>query len=179
MPKITVAGHPLHPMLIVVPAALIPFGFVLDAMYRKTRKESYANAAYYSLVGGLAGGVAAGVAGAMDYMAIKPETDVKRTANVHALLNSGALVATAANVLGRKDSLDHQGGSFALSAIAALGVLVSSWYGGRLVYEQGMRVEGVDPVGDAAEAKLPGDDAIADAFKAGEKLVTLSGPLLR
>lgn len=179
MPKSTVAGHPLHPMLIVVPAALIPFGFVLDAMYRKTRKDSYSNAAYYSLVGGLAGGVAAGVAGAMDYMTIQPETEVKRTANVHALLNSGALVATAVNVFGRKDDRDHRGGSLALSAIAALGVLTSSWFGGRLVYEQGMRVKGVDPVGYAAEAKLPGDDAIANAFKASEKLLTSSGPLTR
>lgn len=179
MPKMTVAGHPLHPMLIVVPAALIPFGFVLDAMYRKTRKDSYSNAAYYSLVGGLAGGVAAGVAGAMDYMTIRPDTEVKRTANVHALLNSGALVATAANVIGRKNDRDHRGGSLALSAIAALGVLASSWFGGRLVYEQGMRVEGVDPVGYAAETKLPGDDAIANAFKASEKLLTASGPLTR
>lgn len=179
MPKSTVAGHPLHPMLIVVPAALIPFGFVLDAMYRKTGDESYANAAYYSLVGGLAGGVAAGVAGAMDYLTIQRGSEVKRTANTHALLNIGALAATAANVAGRKNIPDHQGGSLALSAAAALGVLVSSWFGGKLVYEQGMRVEGVDPVGNAPEAKLPGDDFIVKAMDASERLVTTSGPMTR
>jgi uncharacterized membrane protein len=103
MPKSTLAGHPLHPMLIVAPAALIPFGFILDAMARSTDNDDYANAAYYSLAGGLIGGIAAGVAGAMDYMAIESETDVKRTANVHAMLNGGALALTAANVALRRN----------------------------------------------------------------------------
>src|SRR5690349_20366816 len=101
MPISTFAGHPLHPMLIVAPAALIPFGFILDAMHRSTKKDSYANAAYYSLTGGLVGGVAAATAGIMDYLTIEPQTDVKRTANVHAMLNSGALALTTANLLMR------------------------------------------------------------------------------
>lgn len=157
MSQSTVAGHPLHPMLIVVPAALIPFGFILDAMYRSTGKESYSNAAYYSLVGGLAGGLAAGVAGAMDYLTIAPGTDVKRTANVHASLNGGALV---------------------LSALSVLGVAVSGWFGARMVYEQGMRVEGLSPVAQAPEVKLPFDELVHRAMTAQEKTVPPSGPVL-
>lgn len=176
MPRSTLAGHPLHPMLIVAPAALLPFGFILDAMHQATGKPSYANAAYYSLVGGLIGGLAAGAAGAMDYMTIRPETDVKRTANVHASLNGAALAVTAANVLARRDQPDHAGGSLALSAIAALGVLVSGWFGGRMVYEQGMRVEGVSPVEHAPELKLPGDEAVARALLAAESRVPAGGP---
>lgn len=179
MPKSTLAGHPLHPMVIVVPAALIPFGFVLDAMYRSTGKESYSNAAYYSLVGGLAGGVAAGITGAMDYLTIEPETDIKRTANVHASLNGAALVLTAVNVLSRRNQPDHQGGSLALSALSALGVAVSGWFGARMVYEQGMRVEGVSPVAYAPEIKPPLDDSIHDAMMAQEKFAPSSGPVLQ
>lgn len=177
MPKSTVAGHPLHPMLIVAPAALIPFGFILDAMYRSTGKESYSNAAYYSLVGGLVGGVAAGVAGAMDYMTIQSETNVKRTANIHATLNGGALALTAANVLSRKNNPDHEGGSLALSALAALGVLVSGWFGAEMVYEQGMRVKDISPIQHAPELKLPGDDAIHDALVRSEQYMTNRGPV--
>jgi uncharacterized membrane protein len=178
MPKATFAGHPLHPMLVVAPAALIPFGFILDAMYRATGNERYADAAYYSLMGGLAGGLAAGAAGAMDYLTIQPETDIKRTANLHATLNGGALTLTAANLLARKNKPDHRGGSLALSAIAALGVLVSGWFGGRMVYEQGMRVKGVSPVEQAPELKLPGSDAVEHAMLREEKLMPASGPLL-
>jgi uncharacterized membrane protein len=178
MPKSTVAGHPLHPMLIVAPAALIPFGFIMDAMHRATGKESYSNAAYYSLVGGLLGGLAAGTAGAMDYLDIESKTDVKRTANLHATLNSGALVLTAANLMQRRNKPEHRGGSLALSAIAALGVVISGWFGGRMVYEQGMRVKGVSPIDHAPEAKLPGDEKVTRAMLAEENFIPSTGPVL-
>jgi uncharacterized membrane protein len=173
MPKSTLAGHPLHTMPIVAPAALLPFGFILDAMYRSTGKESYSNAAYYSLMGGLIGGLAAGAAGAMDYFTIQPQTEVKRTANLHAVLNSGALAVTAANVLTRKHTLDHHGGSLVLSAIAAAGMLVSSWFGGRMVYEQGMRVKGISPVEYAPEVRLPRDEMLERAMLRAENVTAM------
>jgi uncharacterized membrane protein len=157
MPKSTFAGHPLHPMLIAAPAALIPFAFVLDAMHRSTRDTSYSKAAYYSLVGGLLGGTAAAAAGVMDYLTILSETEVKRSANVHAILN---------------------GGSLALTGLAALGIVVSSWFGGRMVYEQGMRVKGVSPVEDAPELKPPGDELLERAMQKEERLFTASGPTM-
>jgi uncharacterized membrane protein len=179
MPKLTLAGHPLHPMLIVAPAALIPFGFILDAMHRATDNDDYANAAFYSLTGGLVGGLAAGVAGAMDYLEIDSGTDVKQTANVHAVLNGGALALTAANLALRRDGYKHTGGSLALSAIAAVGVIVSGWFGGRMVYEQGMRVKGVNPIEDAPEVHVvPGDERLAHALHDAERYAPSAGPRL-
>ena len=179
MPKSTFAGHPLHPMLIVAPAALLPFGFILDAMHSSALKASYSNAAYYSLVGGLVGGVAAAAAGVMDYLTIEPETDVKRTANMHAILNSGALAMTAANVMMRKDQPSHTGGSLALAGLAAVGVLVSGWFGARMVYEQGMRVKGVSPVEHAPELDLPGGKWTEKMMLKEEQLVPRGGPQLQ
>lgn len=179
MPKSTLAGHPLHPMLVVAPAALLPFGFILDAMHNATDNDDYAKAAYYSLTGALVGGAAAAVAGAMDYLAIERDTDVKRTANLHAMLNGGAMAVTAANVLIRRNKPSHAGGSLALSALAALGVIVSGWFGGRLVYEQGMRVRGVSPVQYDREAELlPAPEKIEHAMLDVEKHVPSSGPVL-
>ena len=178
MPKATLAGHPVHPMLIVAPAALLPFGFVLDAMHKATGKDDYANAAYYSLVGGLVGGLAAGVAGAMDSLTVAPETEVKRTANLHAMINGAALAATAANVVMRKDTPRHANGSLALSALAAVGVIVSGWFGGRMVYEQGMRVKGVSPVEHEREVKLPNDEKLEHAMANAERYVPAAGPVL-
>jgi uncharacterized membrane protein len=178
MPKATLGGHPLHPMLIVAPAALIPFGFLLDALHRSTGKESYADAAYYSLMGGLVGGVAAGAAGAMDYLTIKPGTEVKQTANVHASLNGGALALTAINLWGRRKQAHHRGGSLALSALSTLGVLVSGWFGAHMVYEQGMRVKGVSPVEHAPELKLPMDETLHHAMTEVEKAAPAGGPVL-
>lgn len=176
MPKSTLAGHPLHPILIVAPAALIPFGFLLDAMHRATGKQSYADAAYYSLVGGLVGGLAAGAAGAMDYLTIEPETKVKKTANVHATLNVGALALTAANVISRRQDPQHQGGSLLLSGLSTLGLLVSSWFGAEMVYNQGVRVKGVSPIAHEPELKLPGDDTVYEAMSASDEAMTARGP---
>lgn len=179
MPKSTLAGHSLQPILIVALAALIPFGFILDAMHRSTGKESYANAAYYSMVGGLLGGVAvaAAAAGAMDYLAIEAETEVKRTANQHAALNSGVQALTAANVLARRRQPKHRGGSIVTSMLAAIVLLVSGFCG-RMVHEQGMRVRGVSPVEPASEHKLPGDERPERAMLEAEKYMPSRGPML-
>lgn len=178
MPQSTFAGHPLHPMLIVAPAALLPFGFIMDAMHRATGKQAYADAAYYTLVGGLLGGLAAGTAGAMDYLTIERNTEIKRTANMHALLNTGALAVTAANVMARRSAPDHQGGSVWLSGLAAAGVLISSWFGGHLVYKHGMRVQGVNPVAGSPELAPPGDKEMEQVLHAMEKPIPGSGPVL-
>ena len=33
MPRTTLFGHPLHPQLVVYPAGLLPFSFVLDLLH--------------------------------------------------------------------------------------------------------------------------------------------------
>ena len=176
MPKSTIAGHPLHPVLIAAPAALLPFACILDLMHRATGDERYREAAYFSLVGGLVGGAAAATAGIMDYLTIAPGTEVKRTANTHALLNTGAMALTAASVIGRRRGSENRGGSVLLSGLAAMGVVVSGWFGGKMVYEQGMRVQGISPVAGAPDASLPGSKAMLGALNAMEGLAPSGGP---
>jgi hypothetical protein len=95
------------------------------------------------------------------------------------MLNGGALAVTAANLALRRNGYKHTGGSLALSAIAAVGVLVSGWFGGRMVYEQGMRVKGVSPVEHAREAKLlPGDERVEHALHDAQRYAPSSGPVL-
>lgn len=171
MPKATLAGHPLHPQLIVVPAGLLPFSLVMDLMAKQTGDKSYANAAYYSLVGAFAGGIAAGAAGAADYFTIPPRSHTKKVANLHATLNIGLLGLTAVNLLLRKGKKNKSEGALplALSVAANVGALVSSWYGGQMVYDLGMRVKGVSEVAGAPEIKPPGDEQLEAAFhKLGE-----------
>lgn len=176
MAKATLAGHPLHPQLISLPLGMFPFSLVMDVLHQRTGKQSYADAAYYSLLGGFVGGIAAGAAGAVDYFAIPSRSQAKPTANLHALLNVSLLGLTAVNLILRKDDRKRQGGGWplALSAIANAGALVSSWYGGHLVYEYGLRVKGVDEIEAAPDLKLPGDAAIAETF---EQLQEVAAPV--
>jgi uncharacterized membrane protein len=174
MPLTTFAGHPLHPQLVEFPLGLLPFSFAMDLMHLTTRDPSYADAAYYSMAGGMIGGLAAGTAGFADYLTIPDNTHSKKTANVHAALNLGILGLYGLNLFLRKGR--HRSPGVAprlLSALGAVGLIASSWYGGELVYELGMRVKPLmDGEEKFPELKLPGDSRIEQAFKDLEKKVT-------
>jgi hypothetical protein len=89
------------------------------------------------------------------------------------------MAVTAANVMMRRNTPKHVGGSLALSALGALGVIVSGWFGGRLVYEEGMRVKGVSPVEHERDLRmLPGDEKVAHAMQSAEKYVPAAGPVV-
>ena len=169
MAKTTFAGHPLHPQLIVVPAGLLPFSFILDLLHQVTGKRSYADAAYYALMGGSVGAVAAASAGAADYFTIPPHTPAKQSANVHASMNLGLLAMSMANLLLRRGKEPPTGTlPVLLSAMSTVGLLISAWYGGHMVYEHGMRVKGVDPSAGAPEIRPPLDETGAAALAQGE-----------
>ncbi|HYF60785.1 MAG TPA: DUF2231 domain-containing protein [Burkholderiaceae bacterium] len=177
MPRSTFAGHPLHPMLVVAPGGLLPFALVMDLMHVATGRQAYADAARFALIGGAATGLAAGVAGAMDYMTIPPEAREKKTANVHAALNVAAMAATMLNVAMRAKGSDaREPLPLALSAMTAIGVGVSGWFGAHLVYEHGLRVQERDPLSYTPEAKLPGDDALKAGLEAIEDATPTGGP---
>ena len=168
MPNTTLAGHPLHPQLIVMPAGLLPFSLVLDIVHLATKNPSYAKASYYSMLGGLVGGIVAGAAGAGDYLSIPPNTREKNIATFHGSLNVGLLGLTAINLLLRRWRTDSVGGlPLLLSLVGNVGLFVSAWYGGHLVYEYGMRVKETSSDG-TAEIKPPRDEQLKQGLSAIE-----------
>jgi uncharacterized membrane protein len=174
MKQLTLAGHPVHPQVISGPTALFPFTMVMDLMHVATGKKSYADAAYYSLVGGLATGVVSAVTGAADYLTISPGGEMKRMANTHALLNLGLMAVETANLAARRR---RSSGTLpaALSMLGTVGVIVSAWYGGALVYKFGMRVKPATEK-PQPEAKLPGDRAVERGLKRMASYAPAGGP---
>lgn len=166
MPQVTLMGHPLHPQLIVMPAALLPFSLVLDALHAATRDQSYADAAYYTMVGGFVGGIAAGLAGAADYGTIPSDSKAKPIGRLHGGLNVGLLALTGLNLMMRRKRRSAGTLPMALSLFITAGLTVSAWYGGHLVYHHGMRVRGTELAGSPDDARLPGDRRVAEAFAA-------------
>lgn len=166
MPKTTLTGHPLHPQLIVAPAGLLPASLVFDIMHAKTGNPSYADAAYYTMMGGVAGGLAAGAAGFGDYLAIPPASPVKKVAAMHGLMNVSLLTLSGVNLFLRRGKNRPSGQlPMILNAVTNTGLLFSAWLGGQMVYHYGMRVDGVSPVAKAPEIKLPGDEMMAQGFR--------------
>lgn len=174
MKQLTLAGHPVHPQVVAAPIALLPFSTVMDVMYLTTGKECYADAAYFSLVGGYAGGLVSAVTGAADYLTISPGGPMKQAANTHALLNIGMMGIQTLNLAMRRNRSSGVLPTL-LSILGTAGVLVSQWYGGELVYKYGMRV---DPATEKKQpqATLPGDKAMTRGFQRLGKLMPTGGP---
>lgn len=144
----TIAGKPLHTMLMAAPAVLIPFGFILDALHSATGDEDYAKASYYSMAGGVIGGLAASAVGVAQYVADKPEGEAKQESQVHAVLTGAAMLASVANLILKRSNRQHTTGALVLSAIAAAGALANSVVG------KGAQ----DASGEHAEAGVHTDD---------------------
>jgi uncharacterized membrane protein len=174
MPKMTLAGHPLHPQIIPFPAALMPTSLVLDVLHLATGRQSYDDAARYTLTGGILGAAAAGTVGAMDYLAIPTGGATKRTANVHAAMNVALMGIFGMSWLMRRGQRTSPM-AVALSAVGNVGLLASAWYGGHLVYSHGMRVEGSDP-STGPEIRAPGDVALERALSSVSLRASASGP---
>jgi uncharacterized membrane protein len=164
MPQVTLMGHPLHPQLIVLPAGLLPFSLVLDAMHAATRDQSYADAAYYTMVGGFLGGIAAGAAGAADYGTVPRDSKARQIGRLHGVMNVGLLAMTGLNLLMRRKRRSAGALPMLLSLVTTAGLTVSAWYGGHLVYHHGMRVRGTELAGSPEDARLPGDERLAEAL---------------
>jgi uncharacterized membrane protein len=162
MPKTTIAGHPAHPQLVSFPLALFPFTLALDVLHVVTGERRFEEAARLSLTGAIAGAAVAGVAGALDYLEIPEEHATKPMARLHGGLNLGLVGLALVNLMSRRNRRRRSESLPALlSGVGTLGLFLSAWYGGHLVYAHGLRVEGRSPLEDVDELAPPGDAALA------------------
>ena len=139
MPRLSVMGHPVHPILQAIPAAVLPASTTFDVLaYLAEDEEGLSKAGHYALIFGLLGAAGAATTGVLDYYEIENEP-VRRTALYHGLSNV-ALIGCYLASLRNRDS--HRAGSKALllSVLGASLIGVSGYLGGKLVYEHGVRV---------------------------------------
>ncbi|HEX8295341.1 MAG TPA: DUF2231 domain-containing protein [Chthoniobacteraceae bacterium] len=134
-------GHPIHPMLIVLPLGLLPAALVCDAVHFATKRGFWGEMAFWLIAGGIVGGAIAGVAGFIDWLAIPRETRAKRIGALHGLINVGVLLVFSVSWwLRRSDPTALQ----LLPVILGVGALIlsgiSAWLGGELIYKLGIGV---------------------------------------
>jgi uncharacterized membrane protein len=136
----SIGKHPIHPILVTIPIGLWIFSFVCDLIYIFFSQNSiWSDVALYCIGGGIIGALLAAIPGFIDYLSIT-NPRAKKIATYHLALNLTAVVLYSANF-----GLRYAGepGSFLpviLSAITIVGVGISGWLGGELVYVHGMGV---------------------------------------
>ena len=140
--KASIAGHPIHPMLIPFPLALWATSFVVDLLFYLFRHPTLLVIAKFMLAAGCIGAILAAIFGIIDWLAIK-NGEVKRVANWHARLNVAALVVFAISLFLRLGSYSHLVGRrltipFLLSLVGVILITISGWLGGELVFRYGV-----------------------------------------
>lgn len=141
----SIAGHPIHPMLIPFPIAFLVGALVTDLVYWWNNTPFWAEASFWLVAAGLVTGAVAALFGLVDFLTI--ERARAHTAGwIHFLGNATALVLALIS-LGLRWG-DPVAGvlpwGLTLSVIISVILSVTGWYGGELSYRHKIGVIGHD-----------------------------------
>lgn len=128
-------GHPVHPMLIVLPLGLFIAAVVFDALYLWRGSTTFAAVGFWNIAGGIVGGLLAAVFGLIDWLAIPTGTRAKRIGLLHGGSNVVVVLAFAIVWLNRREASDLAPtmGLFSIELAALVLGSIAGWLGGELV----------------------------------------------
>jgi uncharacterized membrane protein len=129
-----IGGHPVHPMLVPYPIALLSAAAACDLAARLTGDPFWVRASRLYLYGGLVMGAAAATAGATDFATIKRARRLPE-GRWHAFGNALAMALTGLNICLRRHGTREVSRTEALLSAAVAGILgVTGWLGAELSY---------------------------------------------
>ncbi len=141
--RIKLLGHPVHPMLIVLPLGLFSIAVLFDVVYLVTGDATFAEVAFWNISLGIVGGLLAAVFGAIDWLAIPGGTRAKRIGLWHGGGNVAIVALFLVSWVLRLP--DHSYAPnivpFVLGLVAVVAALVTAWLGGELVYRLRVAVD--------------------------------------
>ncbi len=138
----TIAGHPLHAMLVPIPLTCFIGAFCTDLAYWATTNMQWANFSVWLLTAGLFVSVLAALAGLIDFFGDRRIRNLKATW-IHGLGNGVALILSLFNVFihSRDAYTSVVPTGLILSGLVVVILAVTAWNGGALVFRHGVGVE--------------------------------------
>jgi len=152
--RVKLLGHPVHPMLIVLPLGLLSIGVVFDIVYLATNEMTFAEVAFWDIGAGIVGGLLAAVFGLIDWMGIPRGTRAKRLGLWHGGGNVLIVLLFIVSWILRLPNHAYAPNiaPFLFGIVAVAMALVTAWLGGELVYR--LRVAVDDDAGLNASSSL-------------------------
>ena len=127
--RIKIAGHPLHPMLIVFPLGLLATAVAFDIAALISTDNSWFNISFWIMAAGILGGLLAALPGLIDWVAIPSNTRAKW----HGDGNVAMVVLFAMSwSLRRGNAGVPSSGALMLSFLGLVLALITGWLGGRI-----------------------------------------------
>ncbi|HEY8551680.1 MAG TPA: DUF2231 domain-containing protein [Vicinamibacterales bacterium] len=138
-----ITGHPIHPMLIPYPFALLTSATAFAIGARQSGRYELATTARHLSAAGLASALVAAAPGIVDYFGTVPKAgpSARQTARRHALINLSALACYATAYLTGHDRGRPSAANIALQIVGTGLLGVGGWLGGHLVYHHEIGVE--------------------------------------
>ena len=141
----SIAGHPIHPMLVPIAIGCFVFSFASDIICLATGSmQPWNTLAYYTMIGGIIGALCAALFGFVDLFSL-PAGPARSTGVAHMSLNLVIVVVYIVNAWIRHGQPQSMGLPMILSLVTIVGLLVSGWLGGKLVFELGVAVGPAPP----------------------------------
>ena len=158
-------GHPIHPMLIPYPLALLSTAAVFDVIGLVSGDGTWHTIAFWMIAAGLLVGLAAAVFGFLDYTHIPRGTRARSVATTHGAGNAVVVVLFAVSWWLRTGNVENPGiVPIALALIGTAIAGVTAWLGGELPYRLGIGIDdGAHPDASSSLSHEPiraGDRAI-------------------
>lgn len=142
-------GHPVHPLMIHFPTALLPMDLVMTILFYKTGNPSFYEAGFYSLVGAAVIGIVAMLTGLVDLLNI-PRSDKNAIAAglYHSFLN-GSIILVFAVIAFKAWQEFPSPYAAGLGGIVLKGILVAllffgNYIGGNLIYRHHIGITKMD-----------------------------------
>ena len=141
--RVKLLGHPIHPMLIVLPLGLFIAGVIFDALFLYGGNGAFATVGYWNVAGGIVGGLLAAVFGLIDWLAVPAGTRAKRIGLLHGSTMVVVVALFAFVWWTRSNAIDPSptASVFAIEVVALLLGTVGGWLGGELVDRLGVGVD--------------------------------------
>ena len=141
--SVSVAGHPLHPVLVLFPVAFLVGAAGTDIGYWLTSDPFWARASLWLIGVGFAAGILAAITGFLDFFKVKRVRD--RSAGwLHMGGNVAVMVLSLINLVLRQGNpaqpIVYTG--LALSVVVATLLGITGWFGGELSFRHKIGVIG-------------------------------------
>ena len=137
----SLAGHPIHPMLVPIAIGGFVLSFAFDLVCLITGQATPWNMlAYYTMVGGILGALAAAIPGLIDLLSL-PAGFTKSIAVKHMSINLTVVVIYVINAWMRHGDPQNLKLPMILSLVTVVLLLISGWLGGKMVFEAGVGVD--------------------------------------
>jgi uncharacterized membrane protein len=140
--RVKLAGHAVHPMLIVFPLGLLATAVIFDVIYLVTDVRIWTRAAYLMIAVGVIVGLVAAVVGFIDWYAIPRGTRAWRIGLYHGIGNVIVVSLFAVSWVLRRDTPAAPPTEAVVAALLGLVLaLATAWLGGELVDRLGVGVD--------------------------------------